>query len=70
MLEKMSGDLYKLHKVKVSVSDAYLEQLIAKGYDEKFGARNLDRLLRDEIEDKIARSVFENNVTEGQTISL
>ncbi len=70
MLEKISADLFKLHKVKVNVSDQYLEQLIAKGYDEKFGARNLDRLLRDEIEDKIARTVFEGSTQQGQTISL
>ncbi|OGK23780.1 hypothetical protein A3D76_04190 [Candidatus Roizmanbacteria bacterium RIFCSPHIGHO2_02_FULL_37_9b] len=70
MISKISDDIYKLHKVKITVSDTYLNALITKGYDEKFGARNLERLLRDEIEDKIARVVLENKATEGQTISL
>ena len=70
MIQKISEDVYNLHKVKLSVSDALLNELIEKGYDEKFGARNLERLLRDEIEDKIAKLILEGKVNEGQTINL
>jgi len=44
--------------------------LIKKGYDEKFGARNLERLLRDEVEDKIAKLVLEGKTKEGEIITL
>jgi len=70
MLAGIAADVLKLHKVKLTVSDAFLEGLIAKGYNEKFGARNLERLLRDEVEDKIAQIVFQENVETAKTINL
>ena len=70
MLQKISEDIYNLHKVKINVSDTFLSDLITKGYDEKFGARNLERLLRDEVEDKIARIVLKEKVEEEKTVNL
>lgn len=70
MIQKISEDVYNLHKVKLNVSDTFLSGLVSKGYDEKFGARNLERLLRDEIEDKIAKMILEGKVKEGEIIEL
>ena len=70
MIQKISGDIYTLHKVKLNISDTFLTELIKKGYDEKFGARNLERLLRDEVEDKIAKLVLEGKTKEGEIITL
>ena len=70
MVQKISEDVFNLHKVKINVSEAYLSELISKGYEEKFGARNLERLLRDEIEDKIAKLVLEGKAREGESIQL
>ena len=70
MIQKISEDIYNLHKVKLNISDTFLSELIKKGYDEKFGARNLERLLRDEVEDKIAKLVLEGTTKEGETINL
>ncbi|MBI4009116.1 ATP-dependent Clp protease ATP-binding subunit [Candidatus Roizmanbacteria bacterium] len=69
-IQKISEDIYNLHKVKVNVSDIYLSELIKRGYDEKFGARNLERLIRDEIEDKIAKLVLEGKVKGGESLAL
>ena len=70
MIQRISEDIYVLHKIKLTVSDEYLSDLINRGYDQKFGARNLERLLRDEIEDKIAKLVLEGKTKEGETINL
>ena len=70
MIQKISEDIYNLHKVKLNISDKFLSELIKKGYDEKFGARNLERLLRDEVEDKIAKLVLEGKTKEGEIITL
>ncbi len=70
MIKNISQDIYNLHKVKIDVSDDYLSELISRGYDEKFGARNLERLIRDEIEDKIAKIVLEGKTKEGETINI
>lgn len=66
----ISNDIYKLHKVKLNVSDEYLETLARKGYDPKFGARNMERLIRQEIEDKVAILLLENMVKEGDRIKI
>ncbi len=70
MLAFINDNIYKLYQVKVNVSPNLLEQLIQKGYDKKFGARNLERVIRDEIEDKVAKLVLENKVKEGEVINL
>lgn len=70
MIKVISHDIFNLHKVKIEVSDDYLSELISKGYDVKFGARNLERLIRDEIEDKIAKIVLEGKAKEGETINI
>lgn len=70
MIQRISEDIYVLHKVKLTVSGEYLNDLINRGYDQKFGARNLERLLRDQIEDKIAKLVLEDKAKPGQSINL
>jgi len=69
-LEKTINDIYLLYKVKVEVADSTLKELVTKSYDPRFGARNLDRVIRDEIEDKISKLILENKVKEDKTISL
>ena len=70
MIKKISDDIYSLHKIKLTVSNEFLNELISKGYDQKFGARNLERLIRDQIEDRIAKLVLEEKTKSGDTIQL
>ncbi len=70
MISNISDNIYKLYQVKVNLSSNLLTELIEKGYDKKFGARNLERVIRDGIEDKIAKLVLENKVKAGETITL
>ncbi len=64
------SDIEKLHKVKVTVSETIINSLVQQGTGQDFGARGLDRLIRDQIEDKIAKLIFEGKVQEGGTITL
>ncbi len=70
MIEEIENDVYKLYNVKFTVRDDFLNQIAQKGYDSKFGARNLERLIRDEIEDKIAKLVLENKTKKGEIITI
>jgi ATP-dependent Clp protease ATP-binding subunit ClpC len=70
IIDQVSGDIYKLHKVKLQVSNEYISIIAQSGYDPKFGARNMERLIRDEIEDKVAKMILENKVKENDVISL
>lgn len=69
-LTQIAEDINKLYRVKVAVSDRLLTEIVQKGYDPKFGARNLERVIREQVEDKIAKLILEEKVKEGETISL
>jgi ATP-dependent Clp protease ATP-binding subunit ClpA len=70
IISQIGVDVLKLHKIKVSVSEKTIETLAKKGYDPRFGARNLERTIRDEVEDKVAKLIFEDKAKPGETINL
>lgn len=70
MLYHIGQDVYRLHHVKFSVSDIFLRKLIEKGYDPNFGARNMQRVIRDEVEDKIAKLILERKINPGEIITF
>jgi ATP-dependent Clp protease ATP-binding subunit ClpA len=70
MFSKVQQQIYELHQVQVNVSDQTLQTIISKNFNPAFGARNLDRILRNEIEDKVAKMVLGNEVKAGDVINL
>lgn len=70
IIDQVRTDIYKLHNVKLQVSDDTIAKLAQSGYDPKFGARNMERLIRTEIEDRVAKMILENKVKENDMINL
>lgn len=70
MLATIEKQIFDLYKVKLEVSDATLEAVLSKNADPAFGARNLDRILRNEIEDQVAQLLLANKVQPGSTIKM
>lgn len=70
MVEKISSDVMSIYKVDIKVSEETLAKLVEKGYDPRFGARNLERAIRDEIEDKISKSLLSGHVKEGGMLNF
>jgi len=54
----------------IKVSKKVQQFILAKGYDEKFGARPLKRVIQKYIEDIIAEGIINNKIKEGDNISL
>ncbi len=69
-LTTVIDQIYAMYKVKVRISDETLQKLAEKSYDPAFGARDMQRILREEIEDKIAKMILEGQAKEGDTINL
>lgn len=69
MVKEISG---RLSEQKISVT--YTEQakafLIDKGYDEKFGARPLRRMLQKEVEDPLSMEILKGHFSTGDTIEI
>jgi ATP-dependent Clp protease ATP-binding subunit ClpC len=70
MIDRINIDIDNLYKVKLEVSDAFLNEILKQGYDSKFGARDIERIIRKRIEDSVARLILENKVKEGDIIRL
>jgi len=70
MIEKIISDIKSMYKINVKVSDKTLESIVKRSKDSRFGARNLDRVIRDEIEDKISKLVLEDKAKEGSLVLL
>jgi ATP-dependent Clp protease ATP-binding subunit ClpB len=54
----------------LEVSDAALDHLAARGFDPVYGARPLKRVIRRELEDRLAKALLTGEVVDGQTIAV
>ncbi len=70
IIAKIKEEIYKLYKVRLSVSDRYLREMTDKSYDIRYGARNMERLIREEVESKIAKLLLAKKVGIGESIEL
>ncbi|MBP6881802.1 MAG: ATP-dependent Clp protease ATP-binding subunit [Candidatus Pacebacteria bacterium] len=69
----MLGGLYERVKERgyeVEVSSDLLDILVEKGYNPEFGARPMQRVLQDIIEEKVAQKIIAGTVSKGDTIKL
>ncbi len=63
-------DIAKAYKMDISVSDKTIEEIVEKDCDLRFGARDLDRKIRQAIEDKIAKILLDPTHQEEKKINL
>lgn len=56
--------------VEISFSDSLIKYLGKQGYDPKFGARPLKRLIQNKILDELALRIIEGKVKPGQKVNL
>ena len=54
--------------ISFKISDTAKQLIVKKGYNPKFGARPLRRVIMKEIEDKIAREIICGSIKSGSTL--
>jgi ATP-dependent Clp protease ATP-binding subunit ClpA len=69
MLSDMAAML-KAKGIELEISDAGLAKIAHLGYDPKFGARPLRRLIQDKIEDEIAKKILGNDLVRRDTVVI
>ena len=69
-VEEMKMEVEKLHHIQVNVSKDFLKKVVAAGYDPQFGARNMERVMRDMIEDTIVLHILKDKSKQGEVISF
>ncbi|MFW5703264.1 MAG: AAA family ATPase [Patescibacteria group bacterium] len=70
MLSKIQQNVLELYDVHLEVSDEALQYVLQNNVDPSFGARNLDRVLRDHIEDQVAQLILSGKAQPGATIRM
>lgn len=70
MVGRIQEDIKKLYNVTVMVSDTYVKKLIDIKYNEKFGARDMERLISEGIENTVSQRILENTAKSGDIINL
>ncbi|MBQ3195577.1 MAG: ATP-dependent Clp protease ATP-binding subunit [Clostridia bacterium] len=69
----MLGDLKEVLEekdIQLVWDDAAVEALTEKGYSDKYGARNLRRLIQTQVEDAVAAKIIENYRTPVSAVSI
>jgi ATP-dependent Clp protease ATP-binding subunit ClpB len=56
--------------LSLELTDAAKDWLAERGFDPVYGARPLKRVLRKELEDRVALMLLDGSVSEGQTIKV
>ena len=69
MIQEMRERL-KEQRITVEFSKEVRAWLIEKGYDEKYGARPLRRILQKEVEDPLSMEILKGRFTSGSTVSV
>lgn len=69
LLEKLNQRL-KEKGIAVKITDYLLERVVDLGYEPAFGARPMNRVIQDKIEDQIAQKMLSGEVKKGQEIEV
>ena len=64
------AEMLKTKGIELEISAAGLKQIAHLGYDPKFGARPLRRLIQERIEDNIAKKILGNELARRDTIII
>ena len=64
MLSEIANRLNE-QNIKISFSDDVINQLVKEGYNEKYGARPLKRLIETKIGDKISELILDGELFEN-----
>ena len=68
-LERLRSRLAE-RDIALAVTDAAKDRLAVLGYDPLYGARPLKRVVRTELEDRLAAAILDGRVVEGQHVTV
>jgi ATP-dependent Clp protease ATP-binding subunit ClpC len=57
-------------KISIKITNQLVKRLVELGYDPAFGARPMNRVIQDKIEDKIAQGLLRGEIKKGQEIEI
>ena len=70
MMQEFVDRAKKNLELEVKVSRYVYDYLVEKGFDEKYGARPIRRVIQTDIEDVLADEILNGTIQRGSTITL
>lgn len=70
MMQEFTNRVKKNLDIDLEVSRYVYDYLVEKGYDEKYGARPLRRVIQTDIEDVLADEILNGVICRGETVIL
>lgn len=70
MIEKLKADLAKEKKVTVTVDPDAVAQLAELGFDPTMGARPMERVIQEKLENLLAKKILSGELEKGQTLNI
>lgn len=69
-IEALQQQVLAKHGVILEVTEQTLGDIIATGYSTEFGARHLERAVKDIVTQRVTDAVLQNKISRGQTLSV
>lgn len=69
MLKDLSKKLLE-KDIEIIFDEKITAKIASEGFDEEFGARPLDRFIKDNIEDLIAQKMLRDEIKRGDKVSV
>ena len=69
-LRDIEQRLSDTHRLKLILQDDARSYFIRKGYQPKYGARPLKRLLQSDLEDRLAEEILRGNIHDGDSVKV
>ncbi len=70
ILEKLNKKLKEEQGISITVNGQTITKLVDKGYDPSFGARNLQRTIQEEIENRVASEILDGSIKKGSQAEI
>jgi len=70
IIEKIILEFFQSYKIKVTVKEKTLTDIVNSNYNFKFGARDIERALKNTIESKIAEGILDRKIKPYQILEL
>lgn len=70
LLKEINNRLFEQLQINLKLTEKAKNFLIEKGYDKKYGARPLKRVLQSQIEDKLAEKIIAGDIRRGDNLKV
>lgn len=69
-LAKLKEEIYRLKRVQLEVAPKAIKKLARLGYKPEFGARELERVIREKIESLVAKRIIQTDLKPGEVVRI